>query len=208
MGFLSALNTMGKSGDAFIIPAGVKQDITRLENLGGRLAPENIVKISENSSGFSSTQRASLLKAYEGKLINGVSDQYEDWKKWGVKNPEGNVYKRKTKELDAGLLGLVLRNLEKQNGIDNLEAVKAANKGKSPKEMVSYTQEYTLRPSFPKGYENVEGIRKYDAGVAGAGKNVNRYSEEVSVPKEVDFKSLKRKGNVISVDFKSLKPKL
>ena len=208
MGFLSALNTMGKSGDAFIIPAGVKQDITRLENLGGRLAPENIVKISENSSGFSSTQRASLLKAYEGKLINGVSDQYESWIKWGKDNPEGNVYKRKTKELDAGLLGLVLRNLEKQNGIDNLEAVKTANKGKSPKEMVSYIDVYELRPSFPKGYENVEGIRKYDKEVADAGRNINRYTEEVDVPKEVDFKSLKRKGNVISVDFKSLKPKL
>tara|TARA_R110000851_G_C13011644_1_gene559366 strand:+ start:630 stop:1256 length:627 start_codon:yes stop_codon:yes gene_type:complete len=208
MGFLSALNTMGKSGDAFIIPAGVKQDITRLENLGGRLAPENIVKISENSSGFSSTQRASLLKAYEGKLINGVSDQYESWIKWGKDNPEGSVYKRKTKELDAGLLGLVLRNLEKQNGIDNLEAVKTANKGKSPKEMVSYIDVYELRPSFPKGYENVEGIRKYDKEVADAGRNINRYTEEVDVPKEVDFKSLKRKGNVISVDFKSLKPKL
>ena len=208
MGFLSALKTMSKSGDNFIIPANVKQDITILENLGGRLSPENILKISENSGGFTSSQRETLLKTYEGKLSGGVSDQYADWQKWGAKNPEGSVYKRKTKELDAGLLGIVLRNLEKQNGIDNLEEVKAANKGKSPKEMVSYTQEYTLRPSFPKGYENVGGIKKYDEGVADAGRNINRYLEEVSVPKKVDFKNLQKKGNVISVNFQNLKPKL
>ena len=199
---------MSKLGDDFIIPAAVKQDITILENLGGRLSPENILKISENSGGFTAAQRTTLLKTYEGKLTGSVSDQSADWQKWGDKNPEGSVYKRKTKELDAGLLGLVLRNLEKQNGIDNLEAVKTANKGKSPKEMVSYTEAYTLRPSFPKGYENVGGIRKYDKEVADAGRNINRYAEEVDLPKEVDFKSLKRKGNVISVDFKSLKPKL
>tara|TARA_R110000850_G_C9824172_1_gene452731 strand:- start:48 stop:674 length:627 start_codon:yes stop_codon:yes gene_type:complete len=208
MSFLSALKTMSKLGDDFIIPSGVKQDIAILENLGGRLAPENILKISENSGGFTASQRTALLKTYEGKMEHGVSDQYEDWQKWAKKSPEGSVYKRKTKELDAGLLGLVLRKLEKQNAEDNLEVVKAANKGKRPKEMINYTKEYTLRPSFPKGYENVGGIRKYDDEVADAGRNINRYAEEVAVPKQVDFKSLKRKGNVISVDFKSLKPKL
>lgn len=201
MSIFSALKTIAKTGDDLIIPKEIKQEITRIENLGGKLDVMNASNLADKGLTLTDSQ---IEKLYKREKENNNIDEFDEstynaWNKYREESPK--VAQRKAKELTQSILTQILTRVAKQNSKDNLDFYKQNTKDINPRERKSFIETYELRPAFPKGFE--DAVRQEPVPNL---QNLVKRTEDMKTQTKSQ-KVISQNDNVTTVNFRTLKKK-
>ena len=214
MSFFSALKTLKRAGDAHVVPQPIQTEIERVENLGGKLSSYNAGEIAARAELTPSQIEALFKRLKESEELGTFTEgDYSSWKRFFDENPESRGTITRQEIVASALIGDLLKRTARQNADDNLAFVQEFNRGKPREEQISFFDLYESRDSFPEGFENVvKGYENID--LQGLVKKTPEPPPKQTSSANVDFSSLSpvkkeipQEGNIINVNFSSLKRK-